>query len=349
MLKIFFSAEDVARITVLSEPDPIWEIVLSLFRLRGRHLDPALSAWRAAALAELRRPHLSRSDPTGPGGDCPGAPRPDLSRQLGFLFALLPVSGYFADFLTPSEAVGTDLDASLEAIRSTPAQLLRLDIDLLAASNPLPSTTAGLARGDTAVMTALTDTMRAYHDAVLAPMWTRVTSAFEAERTRLGRAALDGGVAGLLGSLSPLMSWHDGALHVTYPVDQELHLDGRGLVLVPSYFCWRYPVTLRDPDRRPVLVYPIARPSGWVAPDGTELDPCVQLGALLGRNRAAVLVAVGGGCSTSELARRVGVSIAAASQHATVLRNAGLLMSLRHRHTMVHTLTPLGQAMLHRG
>jgi DNA-binding transcriptional ArsR family regulator len=40
------------------------------------------------------------------------------------------------------------------------------------------------------------------------------------------------------------------------------------------------------------------------------------------------------------------ISPAAASQHTTVLRNAGLLVSRRDRNTVLHTLTPLGAAML---
>jgi DNA-directed RNA polymerase specialized sigma24 family protein len=38
------------------------------------------------------------------------------------------------------------------------------------------------------------------------------------------------------------------------------------------------------------------------------------LAALVGRNRAAVLQSVADGCTTTELARRVGISLAAASQ-----------------------------------
>jgi DNA-binding transcriptional ArsR family regulator len=59
-----------------------------------------------------------------------------------------------------------------------------------------------------------------------------------------------------------------------------------------------------------------------------------------------VLDAIGDGCSTTDLARRVGVSPAAASQHATVLRNAGLVMRQRDRNTVLHTLTALGRAVL---
>jgi DNA-binding transcriptional ArsR family regulator len=55
---------------------------------------------------------------------------------------------------------------------------------------------------------------------------------------------------------------------------------------------------------------------------------------------------VNDGCSTGEVARRLHISAAAASQHTTVLRNAGLLVSRRDRNSVLHTLTPLGRAML---
>jgi DNA-binding transcriptional ArsR family regulator len=77
-----------------------------------------------------------------------------------------------------------------------------------------------------------------------------------------------------------------------------------------------------------------------------QTAPGDALAALLGFTRAAALAAIGTGCSTTELARRVGVSPAAASQHATVLRNAGLVASRREANTMMHSVTPLGSAVL---
>jgi DNA-binding transcriptional ArsR family regulator len=139
-----------------------------------------------------------------------------------------------------------------------------------------------------------------------------------------------------------MMRWEAGELHVDYPLDQEMHLDGRGLLLVPSYFCWRYPVTLLDPELPPVLIYPAQRAAELARSDANQQ----ALAALLGGTRAAALAAIGDGCSTSDLGRRVGVSAAAASQHATVLRNAGLITSQRDRNTMVHSVTSLGNAVL---
>ena len=52
--------------------------------------------------------------------------------------------------------------------------------------------------------------------------------------------------------------------------------------------------------------------------------------------------------TTSELARFLGVSPATATHHTTVLRDAGLSTSRRLQNTVLHTLTPLGAAMLRR-
>ena len=68
--------------------------------------------------------------------------------------------------------------------------------------------------------------------------------------------------------------------------------------------------------------------------------------ALLGRSRAAVLEAVADGCTTTELARRAGVSLASASQHAAVLRDSGLLVTRRTGKSVHHSLTVLGAALL---
>jgi len=69
------------------------------------------------------------------------------------------------------------------------------------------------------------------------------------------------------------------------------------------------------------------------------------LAALIGDTRAAVLESVGEGRSTSELARRVGVSAASISQH-TAVRSAGLIRTGRVGKAVLHTITPLGRAML---
>ncbi|MFI9626317.1 winged helix-turn-helix domain-containing protein [Streptomyces sp. NPDC052042] len=70
------------------------------------------------------------------------------------------------------------------------------------------------------------------------------------------------------------------------------------------------------------------------------------LGTLVGSTRAAVLQALTVSLTTSELARCVGVTPGSASQHASVLRRAGLVSTTRTHTSAIHTLTPLGAALL---
>ncbi|MEU5783612.1 winged helix-turn-helix domain-containing protein [Micromonospora lupini] len=330
MLKIHFSGEDILRTRVAPAADPVWELVLSLHVLQGRNRDPLTSTWRRTVTRGLRQDVASE--------------------QLRLLFALNPPRGYFPDFLTPYASVG-GFEAGLEAVRSTPIELLQRDLTLVAADNQLPASASALARGDVATLRHLADSMEQYRSLAIGPYWSRIQSAVAADRTRRARALLDGGVEGLLASLRPRMRWDSGVLEVRdYPHSRELHLDGRGLLLVPSFFCAGTPVALLDPALPPVLVYPVDRLGGLTTTDGDALAASSagrdSLAALLGRTRAAVLEASDDGCTTGEVARRLNISPAAASQHATVLRNAGLLVSHRDRNTVLHTLTPLGRAVL---
>ncbi|MEV0426651.1 winged helix-turn-helix domain-containing protein [Micromonospora sp. NPDC050495] len=329
MLKIFFSSEDILRTRVAPAPDPMWELVLSLHLLQGRERQPLLLEWRRSVARALRAE--------------------TAAEQFRLLLALNPPRGYFPDFLTPY-ASREGFEAGLEAVRGTPIDLLRRDLTVLAEENELPTSAAALARGEPEIMTHLTSSMTRYRSVAIAPYWPRIQAAVEADRARRARAMLDGGPEGLLASLRPSMRWADGVLEVVdYPDSRELHLDGRGLMLVPAFFCARTPVALLDPALPPVLVYPVDRLGGLAVGAGAVAEPDggrEALAALLGRTRAAVLAASDDGCTTGELARRLSISAAAASQHATVLRNAGLLVSHRDRNTVLHTLTPLGRAVL---
>ena len=108
-------------------------------------------------------------------------------------------------------------------------------------------------------------------------------------------------------------------------------------------------VALGDPDGSPVLHYPVALDARtmcdlWEPLAATRV---VVAGPLLGRTRALVLdVIATAPCTTSELARRAGVSVPSASEHATVLREADLIVTDRVGRAVIHTITPLGSRLL---
>jgi len=324
-LRVHFTAQDLARTTVVSEPDPLWELVLSLSMLQYRHVAERYRPWLARTRARL----------TGEG----------LWEPVRLLASLVPARGDCPDFLTPT--AGSAFDAGMERLRATPRERVGREIAHCFRGRRVPPWIRSLARGDRDARTELEQALVAYHGTVLAPWLDEIGERVRTDRARRARDLLDGGVDRFLSALPP-MSWTPPVLSARYPVDRDLHLRGRGLTLVPSHFCWQTPITLVDPQLPPVLVYP-----AWEGDDAQEPAPRPggpgsreALGALLGHTRGQMLYALSCPASTSELARRTGTSIGTASKHATVLRDAGLISSARRGTTMLHTLTGIGRALL---
>lgn len=326
MLRIHFTSEDLARTRIATTADPLWEIALSMYRLTERRGRGAFAAWRSRTRDDLART----------GGMA------TVRRVLAPLFP--SKSSYFPDFLTPPDGV-LGLEAGVDAVLSTPRRLLRRELDKLAGRTGTPSWAWGLADGRRDAFHDLRDGLHSYFDTVIAPYWSDIQGMVDSDRAVRGRAFLDGGVGGMLAGFRPIMRWEPPVLSMDHPVDRDVYLGGRGLVLIPSYFCWGAPVPLADPELPQVVVYPIQRDHPLAAPKGrpTSGTPDARL---LGPTRAAILRATVDGATTGELARRQRIYASGVSQHTQVLREAGLIVSRRMGTQVIHTITPLGAALL---
>ncbi|GIE92999.1 DUF5937 family protein [Paractinoplanes rishiriensis] len=254
MLRIHFTPQDLGRVRMAGEPDPMWETVLSVFRLRRPGPRLIFGRWREHALRASRRSDLDM---------------------------LLPLvqPRYYPDFLTPAEA-SQGLSHALEALMSTPAARLRAELTELARlGEPMPSWLRGLADGDTETLVRLTAAIRSHYEAVVEPFWPQARAHIEADRARRSRIMLDRGAEGLLDSFRPMMRWSPPVLEVDVVFEQTIHLDGRGLLLVPSYLSWDTPDMLHDPALPPVLVYPLEHDLSL----GPRACPGGSMEALIGR------------------------------------------------------------------
>jgi DNA-binding transcriptional ArsR family regulator len=321
VLRIHFTAEDLRRVRVQSQPDPMWETVLSIYRLHDRSLPLVFHGWRR------------------------NAARTHAREDVAALRTLIPGDGYFPDFLTPSEG-GLGLDEGIEALLSTPRSRLRKEVGMLGGPSPLPPWCRRLADGEVETVQRLADAIRGHFRSTIEPYWQQARAHIDADRARRARAFLDGGADGLLGSYRPVMRWEWPVLSVDVSRDRDLYLRGRGLLLVPSFMSMSTPDFLLDGDLPQVLVYPVEHS---LAVSAQTLAPRTSLAPLIGDTRTAVLETIGQGSSTTELARRVGVSSASISQHTAVLRSAGLIRTSRVGKAVLHTLTPLGNALLEPG
>ncbi|MFJ6789667.1 helix-turn-helix domain-containing protein [Streptomyces angustmyceticus] len=327
MLRIHFDNRDVARVQIAAEPDPLWETMLAMHHLVPPGPGaPVYGAWRDRARREL--------DERG------------LTRAARLISVLAPADArYIPDFLTP-DAARDGLAAGLAALRDTPR--VRLTAESARAGLParLPRWTGALAAGSREPLDALADAFQEVYRAVVAPDWTGATATVDCDRGSRTRVLCRGGVDALLHTFRPALRWEPPVLHVDYPRERDLRLNGRGLRLIPSHFCWRRPIALADPGLPPVLVYPVQHSADW-APAATRGCHPQALSVLLGRTRARILAALDAPTTTGELARRLRVSAPSASEHVSALREANLARSRRDGGSVIHALTPLGTALLH--
>lgn len=324
-LRIHFTSLDLARTFLADTPDALWETVLSIHLLHARRGRSAFGEWRLRVVRDLNRRNLA-------------------GRVRAELFTIAPGYGYFPDFLTPAEG-RLGLEPGLTAIAATRAD--RVDAELRRLDVTPDGALAQDLTGRPAARRRLTDTLRRYHAAAVAPYWPDITARARADRALRVQTLRDRGIAALLDGFGPSIRWRPPVLETDYPVDRDLHLAGRGLVLIPSYFCWRRPVALADDDLPPTLVFPLDHDREWLTPRAAHpadrADPAARL---LGPTRAAVLRGISTGATTGELADRVGITPAGVSQHTAVLRDAGLITSHHHDRHTVHVLTNLGSALL---
>jgi DNA-binding transcriptional ArsR family regulator len=323
MLRIHFTPQDLQNVRVARQPDPLWELICSVCRLETGQGQLEFGEWRRSARARLAVDQAAH-------------------RALDPVRRLIPASGYIPDFLTPP-VTGEGLAAGLEQVRATPRTRLVHDLSRLAESRPLPDWAATLGRPGSDSLTLLAGALGRSFRTLLEPYWPLIRTAVAGDVDLRTRTLLDGGTQALLEGLAPLAHWQAPVLEVDYPVRRDLHLEGRGLLLVPSYFCWRRPTALADPGLDPVLVYPVAKPPLDVVrtvEDGLE--------KLLGRTRATVLSAVAGPSArtSSEVAEAVGISLPSVSYQIGVLRDGGLVASHRDGKYVLHTATPLGRRLI---
>jgi hypothetical protein len=137
VLRVRFTPQDLTRVRLLSNADPLWEIVLSSFLLHERHRPPFLSPWIRRIKADSAQWERIR----------PGA------RMLA---GLAPQGPYFPDFLTPAEA-SDGLEAGLHAVACTSRSRLSSELGLLATAcglrrRTVPNWVRQFATGDRTTM-----------------------------------------------------------------------------------------------------------------------------------------------------------------------------------------------------
>ncbi|MEU9144054.1 winged helix-turn-helix domain-containing protein [Streptomyces sp. NPDC048349] len=333
MLRINFTPDDLARTRIAATWGPLGETFCALTTMQQPQGRALFGGWR-------QRVHSVSAARTHPAS------------------ALFHEA--FLDLFTVTGA-SASIEEGIEALRAARAEHLHAELVGAAQNHAhyFRSTEqwAGAAWGDIAHDRADRNELLVYlqdsHRAAVAPYWPRILPRLQAEQTSHARTLAEYGVEGMLDRLPPGFRWRSPTLEVGRGKHiRTVELAGRGLLLIPSAFYQTRPMAYTSPtdDQAPVLLFlPVIRSVTDAAtllttPEG-GLDKA--LSALLGRTRAHTLDAIGDGpCTTGQLAERIRASLPTASEQATVLRRAGLVTTTRHGSAVMHTLTPLGHALL---
>lgn len=321
--ELAFSANDLAQMRFAVSP--MWELGTSFKLLNSGAAHPVHQRW----IDQVR----------------PRAVAAGLDR--GWLAELIRPAAYVPDFLNPAPAgPAPTLAAELTGILATSAERVRQDLDRLRQEQgPLGPRLRALHGQPAAHLLRVTEEIQTYWELALAPYWARIRAVLDAEVFHRARQVAEHGAVHLLNDLHASVGWDDNVLRLSRrsnPLSRTTA--GAGLVLIPSAFSGPVPLTRVTPPEPPQLAYP-ARGVGslW---EVRTVTGSAAIAAVLGRSKTLLLAELDTPASTTDLARRTGLSAPAVSQHLTALRDAGLTSAHRAGRSVLYARTAVAESLL---
>jgi DNA-binding transcriptional ArsR family regulator len=263
---------------------------------------------------------------------------------LDLLHAFHPEGAYAPDFIHPPPTSPlVDFEDEVEKMLATPPEQVTAEVQFAYRDRALPPVLEPFINDPKAAVAHLAEVVREFWELTLAPYWERLRALLEGDVLYRARQMADGGAEALFADIHPEARFFDDALHIEKPFEEDMSLDGRGLLFVPSAFGWPRLLALTEPPWQPTLMYP-ARGVATLWDPGQSAAP-EALAQLLGRRRASVLSALSAPLSTTELARSLGLSAASVSQHLAILRDAGLVNGHRVGRVVLYMRSPTGESL----
>lgn len=313
MIRVHLTADDIARVRIAGAPDMDAELVWAGYQLAQGIRTSRLTQWRRELVQGWN---------------------PDTARLF--------------DLYSPTNMPGLDgsvqpePDATAKAVAATDPEGMGYYLRTLTRARTMTPFLRALADGDGPAFTALGEAVANLQTVALQPYRRRITSQVAAAAARAGARAAGSGTAAMLGTLHPQIGWDGRVLSVASSGEYNFDLDGRVLVVRPSVLAVKPGLSGDVFTDALELYYPATEAALVRDPRPGAADPA--LAALLGATRAAMLDAIvrTPAITTGRLAEHLGVSAAAASRHTAILRDAGLITTVRDGMTVHHHATRLG-------
>jgi DNA-binding transcriptional ArsR family regulator len=307
-----FSVADVANVRF--GVSPVWETVSSMWALSDPIGQAVHLPWIDRARAIL--------------------PRPEVAARVRPLVELTRPRSWLPDFLTPAAARSdVTLAEQLEQIAHTPPDVVVRDLLATTPKRPLSAFGRALLVDPVGLLPQLVEAIQVWHDEAIAPDWPRIRALLDADVAHRAAQLADGGAGRLLGDLHPTLRWLGDRVVSDDPFERDFDLGGRGLALNPGVFTGRRVLWNLLEESPPGGTYPVrAVGTLWEQTPMPSGDP---LARVVGSGRAALLDLLDAATTTTDLARRTGMSGGNVSQHLAALHAAGLVTRVRQgRHVL---------------
>jgi len=315
---------------------PLCETLRAIPLLAGPHPPSVNLPWVRWARAELNRRPLR------------------LPRLWPLVVTDLP---YWPEFLVPAPAgKSPGFDEELARVCATPAEPVRASLRRIFGDGPWPDTATDLFERPREALAEIAAELAECHDRLIVPHWERIQSVLEADISYRAGLLTGGGARSLFSDLHPDLRWSAGKLFMsdseTGQADRQITLGPDGVVLMPSVFIWPEWSVKKSTSTQTTLLYPARGvttvwQAGLAASD-PEPGGLAAIELLLGAPRARLLEALRSPATTTALARRLGVTPSAVSQHLAVLHRGGLVDRQRSGRTVLYQTSGLGLALLGR-
>jgi DNA-binding transcriptional ArsR family regulator len=305
---------------------PLSETVSGLQQLAGRDRQAINLRWLRWAADGLARDPL------------------DLSHTWPLIASDRPT---WPNFLVPAPlGEGGSIEDDLAALRRTTARQVRASLRRVFGGE-LPDAVAALAAQPAVGLRAIAAELRAAHDRLIAPHWSRIRAVLDADVIYRAKQLAAGGAEKLFADLHKDLHWRDGRLmleEVRWRTERGVNRGPGGLVLIPVVLGSPYVLIKKNTSTQTTVRYP-ARGVGALWTAGTQA-PAGSAVRLLGRARAELLEALRSPATTTDLARALGVTPSAVSQHLRVLRESGLIARERSGRNVLYMTTALGATLI---
>ena len=249
------------------------------------------------------------------------------------------------EFLLPApDGVEATIDEDLAALRRTTAGQVRAGLDRTF-GDALPPAAARLAARPAPGLREIAVELQTAYERLVAPHWPRIRALLDADVAYRAAQLTAGGADRLFTGLHPDLQWRAGRLtQRSRPGDRVIRPAPGGLVLMPSALGVPHMHVRASTSTWTTVRYP-ARGVGalWTAGARPPGDAVVRL---LGRSRGELLEALRAPATGADLARSLGVTPSAVSQHLRVLREAGLIAGVRSGRRVLYSTTALGLSLL---